>query len=489
MSGGSSIFPKETVTMIAESLGVTLKDEVASALVQDVEYRLRQVLLEAKKFKTHARRSKLLVQDVNSALKVKNVEPVYGYNSWVRHNWKSTNFQGQQLHFVEDVEVELDDLINGPLPPVPLEVMYTAHWLAIDAVQPAIPQNPTASEISQIKEQAAAKRKAVKDEQNLETSEPGKQTNSSKSAQTKQVLSRELTIYFEKITEAILPHSDVKYQKGALVKSESEYRALALESLSKDPGLQKLVPYFTEFISENISTNLKNLDVLTSLMRTIHSLFINSTLNIEPYLHHVIPSILTCTISKRLSTSPMADHWSLRRFSSTLLGIIIQKYAASYISLQPRLTKTLLKALLDPQKGRGTMYGAIFGLRTMGEQAIRLLIFPNVSFVVATLEEDMQRTSPEEISATAADDDAKVKVLESKRCFEALIVTILPLVKEDLIEKVAGITAAGAQGKIEAADDAALQEAHKFLLDAYGSLAADALFSKLGLQMVDDMMT
>lgn len=81
--------------------------------------------------------------------------------------------------------------------------MYTAHWLAIDAVQPAIPQNPTASEISQIKEQAAAKRKAVKDEQNLETSEPGKQTNSSKSAQTKQVLSRELTIYFEKITEGI----------------------------------------------------------------------------------------------------------------------------------------------------------------------------------------------------------------------------------------------------------------------------------------------
>jgi transcription initiation factor TFIID subunit 6 len=96
-----SLFPKESVNLIAESLGLTLKDEVSAALVQDVEYRLRQVLLEAKKFKTHARRSKLLVSDVNAALKVKNVEPIFGYNSWNRNTWKQTAFNDQQLHYVE----------------------------------------------------------------------------------------------------------------------------------------------------------------------------------------------------------------------------------------------------------------------------------------------------------------------------------------------------------------------------------------------------
>lgn len=44
---------------------------------------------------------------------------------------------------MEDEELDLEEIVNGPLPPVPLDVTYTAHWLAIDGVQPAIIQNPS----------------------------------------------------------------------------------------------------------------------------------------------------------------------------------------------------------------------------------------------------------------------------------------------------------------------------------------------------------
>jgi transcription initiation factor TFIID subunit 6 len=39
-----SIFPKELVHNIAESIGITVKDEVANLLIQDTEYRLREII-------------------------------------------------------------------------------------------------------------------------------------------------------------------------------------------------------------------------------------------------------------------------------------------------------------------------------------------------------------------------------------------------------------------------------------------------------------
>lgn len=33
-------------------------------------------------------------------------------------------------------------MIEAPLPKAPLDTAIVAHWLAIDGVQPAIPENP-----------------------------------------------------------------------------------------------------------------------------------------------------------------------------------------------------------------------------------------------------------------------------------------------------------------------------------------------------------
>jgi len=454
-----SILNKETVTSIAEATGINLADEAASALIQDVEYRLRELLLESKKFMTHSRRRKLSVLDVNAALAVKNVEPIYGYNSWTKNTWKQTTFNNQPLYFVEDAELDLDEIINQPLPAIPLDVMYTAHWLAIDGVQPAIPQNPTTNEIQLMKDENNLNRDINQQPQKQQTNTP----------LVKQVLSRELTIYYEKVTDAILPRIEKQYHPQAQVKNDNDFRVLALDSIGKDPGLQPLVPYFAEFVSENITFNLKNLGILTALMRTVYSLFMNVNLNVEPHLHQIIPSILTCTISKILSSTPREDHWSLRRYSSSLLGMIVKKYSASYATLQPRLTKTLLKAFLDPTKTRGTIYGAIFGLGSMGEQVVRLLLTPNVAFVAEGLKGDMD--------TEGGGDEGEVKRMEAKRCFEALVVTIMPVVKADFGSEYGGDNGVPEEKRKEAWD---------FLKVKYGVHAARAVFGKIGLRVEED---
>lgn len=87
----------------------------------------------------------------------------------------------------------------------------------------------------------------------------------------KHVLSKELQMYFERITEAVL--------------SEDErLRSQAFESLRMDPGLHQLLPYFVQHIHKKVSQNHKDLDVLDSMLSMAHSILNNKHLFVEPYV-------------------------------------------------------------------------------------------------------------------------------------------------------------------------------------------------------------
>ena len=60
----------------------------------------------------------------------------------------------------------------------------------------------------------------------------------------KHVLSKELQTYYEKVTEAI---------EG----SNPELREAAFNSLSNDPGLNQLVPYFNRYVAKEVIANLQ----------------------------------------------------------------------------------------------------------------------------------------------------------------------------------------------------------------------------------------
>lgn len=68
-------FSIESIKVIAESIGIgNLPDEAAKELADDVSYRVKHVIQDAAKFMHHAKRTKLLNKDVDSALKIKNLE-------------------------------------------------------------------------------------------------------------------------------------------------------------------------------------------------------------------------------------------------------------------------------------------------------------------------------------------------------------------------------------------------------------------------------
>lgn len=192
----------------------------------------------------------------------------------------------------------------------------------------------------------------------------------------KHTLSREQQVYYDKIVDAI-------------VSDDETTRVAALRSLESDTGLAPLLPYFTQFICEKITINLRNLPYLRSIVRMIKALLCNGALFLEPYvrccaplraaraqsaplppltrprraadakLHQLIPAVLTCLLSKSVCQHAAEDHWSLRDFSATLLRIICDREGPLHSMLQARISKTLFRAFMDRQKWLTTHYGAV----------------------------------------------------------------------------------------------------------------------------------
>lgn len=132
-----SVWNPDNIRDVAESVGiVNLNNEVTENLARDVEYRIAQVLEEALKFMRHSKRTTMSTQDVAHALRVLDVEPLYGYESTRPLRFGEASLgPGQPLFYVEDEEVDFEKLINAPLPKVPREVSFTGELIFFFLVQ------------------------------------------------------------------------------------------------------------------------------------------------------------------------------------------------------------------------------------------------------------------------------------------------------------------------------------------------------------------
>lgn len=357
--------PKESIEVIAQNIGINnLSPDVFPSLASDVEYRLREIMQEAIKCMHHSKRTTLTSEDVDTALRLRNVEPIYGFGSGDTLKFKRAP-RHKDLFYINDKDVEFKDVIETPLSKTPQDATVVAHWLAIEGVQPAIPENAPfeAPVISSDNKKSDYKEDGI----SVDVKYP-----------VKHVLSRELQLYFEKITELTVGRSDSILFKEALL------------SLATDSGLHPLVPYFTYFIADEVMRNLKNFHLLFALMRLVWSLLQNPHLHIEPYLHQLMPSIMTCVIAKRLGNKFSDNHWELRNFTSNLVSLICHRYGHAYHTLQPRVAKTLLHTFLDPMKTLPQHYGAIRALGDLGPNVVRLIVVPNLEMYLQLIEPEMQ---------------------------------------------------------------------------------------------------
>ncbi|KAF1847988.1 Arf-domain-containing protein [Cucurbitaria berberidis CBS 394.84] len=403
----SSVWNPDNVRDVAESVGVaSLADNVVDELARDVDFRLAQVLEEALKFMRHGKRTTLSTQDISNALKVLNVEPLYGYESTRPLRFGEASLgPGQPLYYVEDEEVDFEKLINAPLPKVPREITFTAHWLAVEGVQPSIPQNPTTNSADLLPKGPNA---------NPHLAAANGLDNVNVKPLVKHVLSKESQELFNKLSGALTDETNIEWQNAALA------------AIRTEPGIHQLITYLLSFIAEKVTHNMKNLFVLDQMMKATEALLDNRAIYLDPYVAYMVPPVLTCCTGKSLG--PIAqqapsnassetlngngvngygpssfDHFKLRDDAASILSRICQKHSTSNQGLKSRIARTCLKQFMDVGKTAGTHYGALRALLSItGLEGLKMLILPNLKmynddFLTAKLADESTRRDAEKV--------------------------------------------------------------------------------------------
>ncbi|VBB26790.1 unnamed protein product [Acanthocheilonema viteae] len=371
------------VKVVAESVGVaSLPDVCASQIAVQTTYAVKvgMVIEQAKKFTVHGRRKRVTAEDIDSAFTMSGYPPLFGFTVKEGLPFRFAGSLGRDLFITDDRDVEITPVQGLCNKFTCQRLLVSAHWLVIDGVQPAVPENPAPVMETEAPITVATERAAIDTGLSI-LSKAHRSLRQTEQVQIKttstHALSVEQQVFFKEITEAIMGSDDTR-------------RTEALYSLQTDAGLQQLLPRFSVAIVEGVRCNIvqHNLAILIYLMRMIQSLANNPALSLERCvsyhyffllaLHELLPSVLSCILSRQLCARPETDnHWALREFSSRLLANMCRSYNISH--LRSRVTQVLAQVWRDENCTLAALYGSLYALNELGVDTVHSVVIPRAA--------------------------------------------------------------------------------------------------------------
>jgi hypothetical protein len=224
------------------------------------------------KIRTGILRRRLHADDINMALQWRGSEKIYATGMVGGGRFVNSSSR-------DDKKIMLEDYLKSEMKfRPPQEIGLTLHWLAVDGVQPDIPQNPPTAAGSNAANNNKRKQQVVHrvedDGEDDETS--GGRDGVQVTQLLPRLLSEELRLYFSRITGAV--------ERGGATPVTRQQQDAALTSLSQDPGLQELAPFMINYVTKNLYKHVGNPEHCRTLIRMAQALLVNAHMHLELYV-------------------------------------------------------------------------------------------------------------------------------------------------------------------------------------------------------------
>lgn len=355
---------EEVFTMIADSLGFTFgrgidfRSHVLSVLTP-----IREIVNMARNLRSHrlGHSGILRAADINEALFASNLEILLGYSDGQDIEYVEITEPGaySQILAPRDEQVNLRRIFSANLGDRPTETSVEFHWLAIDGIQPAIPENvaPIQTEI------------VTPEEMNWK----GDRTHSWRDSNA--VIAEDLKQIFANTLTKIKHEKDISD---------------VLEELRTSGVLQVLLPFFIRYLTDAMAMNMKKPKNVLRLLEVANALFGNESLELGENVHHFLSIVMSPMLYDGFCDDEVDLQYSVREECAAFLGLIVDKFKGKYPSMMEKVTQKLGNVLFSNEAGMCAQYGAVYGIMSLGENVASNIIIQNLAKLLEMAGERMK---------------------------------------------------------------------------------------------------
>ena len=370
-------------------------------------------------------RRRLHAADINMALQLNGSEKLYATDIVPPDPADTTR------------KISLQDFLRTSaerMPAPPSEISYHMRWLAVDGIAPEGSSSTSSSSPPQVTAAATTTTRSggatgasaasttttttlrpagVLDSSNSSSSHKDQQvvaaagggmtdssatTTPTPSLRVNQLqsslLSEELQLYFSRVTTAMERGATVGTTTTTTTTTRQQQDTVLL-SVSRDPGLQELVPFLVRYCQQELYkyiTTTSHLEHCRTLVRLARALLENPHLHLELHLHELLPVLMTCVVAKKLPSSD--HHWMLRREAAQTLLEACDMFGTEYSTLKARVLRALCDAVIvgttttattrtgnggkPPSSSLASRYGGTVGITLFGARAIDAFLLPSI---------------------------------------------------------------------------------------------------------------